>query len=157
MHRDWSILKFIPNAFGSQIDITTLQLTPVLAKALPELKVVGDNMEITLELRSEARWDNGSPVTSADVVYSLKAVKCPGVNSDAIRIEFDNVTDIKTYPENSRKLIFVCNEVHMLAEHVVGYELTIIPEYMTDPQKILRNFNVSNFFDTSESLTPQNF
>ena len=62
-----------------EIDHTSLQLIPVLAKDLPVIEEVGDKegMLITYELRDEATWDDGTPITAADVEFSFKTAKNP--------------------------------------------------------------------------------
>jgi peptide/nickel transport system substrate-binding protein len=134
-------------------DYPTMAATPVLAKALPEVKLVGKGMELTYEIRPEAKWDNGTPVTAEDVVFSLKSLKCPKVNSDAVKPYLEFVTDIRTYPEDPKKVTFICNEVYMLAQDVTGYDLIIIPEYIFDPNKILRNFKVTDFVNPTEAVS----
>jgi peptide/nickel transport system substrate-binding protein len=135
-------------------DYTSMELTPVLAAARGEVEVLegGKGMKITFNIRPEARWDNGEPVTVDDVVFSLKALKCPKVNSDAVKPYLEFVTDIQTYEEDDHKLSFICNQVYMLAEHVVGYDLVILPEHIFDPEKILRNFSISDFVNPSEAV-----
>src|SRR5580765_886431 len=53
------------------INQTGKGLTPVLAKSLP--KISADQLEFTYELLDEAAWDDGSPVTAEDVIFSFKA------------------------------------------------------------------------------------
>lgn len=135
-------------------DYKTMELTPVLAEDRGKVEITGNNegMKITFTLRPEAKWDNGTPVTADDVVFSMKALICPKVNSDAAKSSLGFVTDVITNPENPREVVFVCNEVYMLAEDAVGYDLTILPEYIFDADKILRNFKVSDFVNPSEAV-----
>ena len=63
------------------MDDESMKLIPWLAKSRPEVTVLpGDaGMEMTYEIREEATWDDGSPITANDVIFSLKAAKCPKV------------------------------------------------------------------------------
>lgn len=131
----------------------TMELTPVLAKERAKVEVVDGKTLLTFTLRPEARWDNGQPVTVEDVVFSLKALKCPKVNSDAVKPYLEFVTDITTDPNTPGTFTFVTDRIYMLAEDVVGYDLIIIPEYIFDEKKILRNFKISDFNNPSAEIT----
>lgn len=133
-------------------DYETMELVPVLAQSRPEIKNEGNGISLTFTIRPEARWDNGEPVTPADVIFSLKAVLNPKVNSDAVRPYFDFVDDIILYEEEPSKFTVVTKEVYMLAEDVFGYDLTILPEYIFDSKKILRNYSVKDFTNQSEAF-----
>jgi len=133
-------------------DYKTMQLVPVLAQSRPEVEVKDGGMRLTFSLRPEARWDNGEPVTVDDVEFSLKAVLCPKVNSDAIKPYLEFVTDVIRYEDDPLKFTVVTNQVYMLAEDVVGYDLTIIPEYIFDSKHLLRKFKISDFVNPSEPV-----
>ena len=69
-------------------DSNTLELVPVLAKSLAEIsKNEKGELLYTFEIRNEAKWDNGTPITAKDVEFTLKAFKNPKVNSNANRTE----------------------------------------------------------------------
>jgi peptide/nickel transport system substrate-binding protein len=147
---DASATQIMYNLFQSLLNYDmneSMDLIPVLAKARPEITVLpdGSGMELTYEIREEAKWDNGSPITAADVAFSFKALKCPGVNSDARKTSVDFINDIKFYPENPRKFTLVSNKLYALAEDASGTDVNIIPEYAYDPKGLLKSFKISDF------------
>ena len=109
-------------------DIQTLKLVPVLAKSLPVEKEVGNTIEITYEIRPEAVWDNGSPITAKDVVFTYKCILLPKINSDNIKSAIDYVRDIRLYPDNPKKFTVICNRYIGAAEGT-GSAFNIIQEY----------------------------
>ncbi len=117
-----------------EYDHATLELTPFLVTGLPEVKKVNDDkgLEITYELRKEAKWDDGKPVTVDDVIFSIKAAKNPKVNAANIRPYLEFIKDIREDPENPQKFTFICDKVYFLADHVTGYETTIMPKHFYD-------------------------
>ncbi len=136
----------IPNIMQSMLnyDLKTMAITPVLAAALPEVKNIGNTIEITYEIRPEAVWDNGSPITAKDVVFSYKAVLCPKVNSDNVKPSIDYVKDIRTYPENPKKFTVICNE-YIGAVEGTGCEIIILPEYVYDAKGLLKKYSLPEF------------
>jgi peptide/nickel transport system substrate-binding protein len=156
-------------------DYKTFKLVPVLAIDMPEIRNVGDLIEITYEIRPEAVWDNGTPVTVNDVLFSYKAIFCPGVNSENVKSAVDFVKDIRTYPDNFRKYTVVCSKNIGVLENT-GYEVRIFPEYVYDSKHLLRKYSIpelviekpkcagdvavkefSDFFNSQKTLRDTNF
>lgn len=134
----------IPNIMQSMLafDYKTLRLVPVLATGMPEIKNIGDLIEVTYEIRPEAIWDNGTPITVNDVLFSYKAIFCPKVNSDNLKPAVDFVKTIRTYPDNPRKYTIVCTKNIGVVEST-GYDVKIFPEYVYDSKHLLRKYSIS--------------
>src|SRR4029077_9762438 len=95
-------------------DYHTLKLVPVLADSLPIVLLDSSgHMNITFEIRKEAKWDNGSPITAKDVEFTLKVIKNTSVNDESLRSYYNMVSDIIMYPVNPRKFTVVYNEKYM--------------------------------------------
>ena len=61
----------------TELDPATGEVYPALASELPK----GDNTTVDIELRKDAKFHDGSPVTPADVVFSFERVLDPANNS----------------------------------------------------------------------------
>lgn len=133
----------VPNIYQQLLDYDheSMNLVPVLAKERPQVAENGNMIELTYELRPEAVWDNGQPITASDVLFSFKAIFCPKVNSDNAKPGVDFITDIKTYPDNDRKVTFVCKKQIGVEDGTGG--VPIIPEYVFDPKKVLQKYTVA--------------
>lgn len=130
------------------VDPDSFNLFPVLAKSRPEIKLITDGeykdgMSMTWELRPEATWDNGTPITADDVVFTLKALKNPQVDAESQRPYLDFVDDVIVDPSNNRKFTFMCKGHYFLSEQAAGTE-PVIPEYVYDPAKIMRKFTMKD-------------
>lgn len=133
------------NIFQSlmEYDFATLKPVPLLAVGLPKVTINRKSMELTYEIRPEAIWDNGTPITVDDVILSLKILKVPAVNNEHAKPYVEFITDIRPDAANPRKFTFVCNEVYMLATDVTG-SITVIPEYIYDADKVLRAYSFAD-------------
>jgi len=71
---------------------------PMLAAAVPTQAnggISADGLRVTYRLRSDARWSDGVPVTSRDVLWSWQAIENP--NDDVVsRHGYDDVRSIDT-------------------------------------------------------------
>lgn len=94
--RAW-ILSLTQN-YLVRIDNTTGQLAPDLLTELPTAST--DAKKYSFRLRKDAQWDDGKPVTAADVVFTLKANKCPLTDNSAAKFLFTNVADVETNPKD---------------------------------------------------------
>ncbi|MCD8528955.1 MAG: ABC transporter substrate-binding protein [Chitinophagales bacterium] len=127
------------------VDKEKMEVLPWLAKERPtitELKGSEYKLKIDYEIRPEAVWDNGSPVTAYDVAFSFKATKNPLVDAEHQRPYIDFINHIEIDPQNPKKFSFYTNEVNYAAEFSSGGTIYIIPEYVYDPNQLMRNFTL---------------
>ena len=55
------------------LDHKTNQLIPVLANSQPLIETLDDGrLRLSMEIRKEAKWDNGKDITAKDVLFSIK-------------------------------------------------------------------------------------
>jgi len=148
------------------VDFETNKLTPWLAKQLPTLEITNlgngnQGMNITYELRPDAKWDNGTPITVADVEFSFKVIKNPKTEAHSKRPHLDYIIDFVTYSDNPYKFTFVCNKTYMLWDHATGNIAWIIPKYIYDPDGLMDDISfkdiVENNTDKLESEANLNF
>lgn len=125
-----------------EYDHASLKLVPLLAKKLPTVEIIGDNkgMKIDYELKEGAKWDDGTPITAADVAFSFKNCRNPKVNAANIRPYIEFIEDIKLYPEDPLKITFICNKVYFLWDHVTGTDVVIAPKSFYDKDGLSDKF-----------------
>lgn len=121
-------------------DPATLQLRPVLAKALPEISE--DGLRFTYEIRAEALWDNGTPVTGHDVAFTVKAIKNPLTESGNYRPLMEYVEAIEVAADNPKRFTLVANKPYFLAEYALGLQ-PIIPKYFYDPKGLMDAYTIA--------------
>lgn len=95
-----------------------MRLDPMLMEVVPDLAaappVIADNgLEYTYTIRKEARWDDGSPVTAADVAYSLKMAKCPLTNNPTTKSYLTNLADVRLDAANPLVCTMVMKEKYV--------------------------------------------
>lgn len=108
------------------VDYETNELVPVLAKARPAFIEYLDNdlIGMQMEIRTEATWDNGTPITAEDVAFSLKMLKWP----ELVPIKtayFEFIKKFKIDRSNPKKFTIICSK-YLLAETILT-DLPIIP------------------------------
>ena len=145
----------LANIFASllTIDCNTLDAIPALAVSRPEIvpRKDGPGLLITYQIRQEARFDNGEAVLAKDIEFTVKVVKNPFVNCPRLRPGYDFIEDVRLYPEDPRKITFVCREVYILAEAQTG-DIPALPSTTYDPQGLLSKWRVRDLNVNPDSL-----
>nr|MBP6731811.1 hypothetical protein [Chitinophagales bacterium] len=140
----------------------TLEYEPILVKALPieEYDSVANLLKYTAEIREEAVWDNGTPITAKDIAFSIKLYKAPVISNEQNRPYFELISDVVMYPENPRKFTIVCNKKYILAKSVAG-SFAVIPQYIYDPKNLMDKFSIKDinekFAEVQEDATMKEF
>ena len=132
------------------INFETLQLEGVLAKDRPKVEEVTegefkDGMKITYEIRPEAVWDNGSPVTADDYIFTIKTIKNPKVNGGSIRPYIEPIGHIEKDAGNPKKFSIFYKEKYILAEIFSGW--FVYPAYAYDPKGLMSKFTIRELSD----------
>jgi peptide/nickel transport system substrate-binding protein len=119
-------------------DPRTLELKPHLAVARPEIS--GDKLEYTFKLRQDAHFQDGKPLTGEDVLFSLKAIKCPLVNAPFQRVYYESIVDAHLLDPYTIR--FRAREPYFLNENVLG-GIDVLPRHYYDPDDLLREVTVT--------------
>lgn len=135
-----SLLYYDPNNYT---------LVPQLAISRPEIS--DDGLKFTFEIRPEATWDNGSPITGYDVAFTIKVIKHPGVDCPHLKPYFEFVKDVIVDTNNPKRFTVIAKRKYFLAESAIGTEF-VLPQYIYDPNKILDKYTIPQL-DAMKSVT----
>lgn len=147
----------ILNAIFSNLvhyDTKSLELVPMLAKALPTSEVIKDGEHAgkilkTFEIHEAAVWGDGKPVTGYDIEFSLKALMNPKVPSAQLRSFAQEYQDIIIDETNSKKFSLVAGD-YFLADYIFA-DIPIIPAHIYDPTGIMKDFSLKQLSDSKVS------
>jgi peptide/nickel transport system substrate-binding protein len=147
---DASSIQVTSQIFQTLLDFDpqTLELTPVLAKSRPIVATIDTGRfkggtSYTYEIREEAAWKDGSPVTAADVVFTVKAVLNKKSGANNYRSTIDFIKDVVIDPTNPKKFTIFSDKRYILAESNSG-TLPILPEKGYDTEGSLKNISISD-------------
>ena len=136
-------------------DAETFALIPLLASVPEVRKLDNGGNSLTYQLDSLASWPDGSPVTAADVIFSLKAVLNPLVSASNYRPYYEMVSDVVVDPTDDRRFSVHTERPYILADQALG-DLYVYPEYAYDPDTLLRSIDLGRLARlnaTDEALT----
>ncbi len=116
------------------LDYRSLELTNGLLKSIPVLNE--DGTEYLCELRDEVRWDDGAPITSADVIFTAKANKCVFTDNPHAKPYWENLEDVIPDPDDPLKFTVRMRSAYM-HNLVFWGDWPIIQKTFYDPEGIL--------------------
>ena len=131
-----SILGYIFQGLLTR-DPRTLELKPLLAESRPVISA--DKLTYTFKIRRDATFQDGHPLTGEDVLFSIKAIKCPLVNAPFLRVYYASVVDAELVDDYTIR--FVTKEPYFLNENVLG-GIEVLPRHYYDPDNLLKDVTV---------------
>ena len=127
--------------------VSDYSLTPFLIKENAKITEITEGefkggIRLDYEIREDAKWDNGYPITGDDYVFTIKSILNPKVNCEPLRGYYSWLADIVIDPTNSKKFSVIANKkYYMIEDFAGGY---VLPEYNYDPNKIMRKFSIKD-------------
>lgn len=100
----------------TRIDMRDYKHIPVLVTKLPEAS--GGDLDYTYELRPDVRWDDGKPLTPADVVFTMKVIKCP-LTANPYKTSYLNIEDISADPANPLRFTIHMKDIYYKNPHLM--------------------------------------
>jgi len=140
------ILQYIFQSLLTR-DPRTLELKPLIATARPEISE--NKLSYTFHLRQDAHFQDGRPLTGEDVLFSIKAIKCPLLNAPFQRVYYDSVVDARLLDPFT--IQFKIREPYFLNESVLG-DISVLPRHYYDPDNLMKNVTVPELDKNPEAL-----
>jgi len=128
-------------------DADNYSVIPTFIKERPVMTPIEEGplkggMKLDFELREEAAWDNGTPMTGHDYAFTLKAILNPKTNCQPLKPYFDWLYDVVVDSTNPKKFTVYSKEKYFKIEETAsGY---ILPEYAYDPNQVMRKFAIQD-------------
>jgi microcin C transport system substrate-binding protein len=146
-----------------------LQLDPVTEEYMPYLashwKISDDKMKFTFRINPDARWADGKPVTSEDVIATWKLLVDPGILEAYSNIlygtyeqpvaESKYIVSVKSKQLNWRQFLYFAASMRILPAHYIGsitgeqylekYQFEFVPgsgPYLIDTKDINKGMSI---------------
>ncbi len=123
----------------TRIDLRTQKQIPLLVKSLAQISP--DKLQYTYELREDVKWDDGSPLTVDDVIFTVKVNKTPLTANQTQRSTFDNIKDIVKDADNPRRFTMLAKDQYYKNPHLFD-EVFLIQKSYWDPQGIFDKMSI---------------
>lgn len=129
------------------IDQDDYHITPVLAVARPTVSQVEEGefkggIKLDFEIRPEAVWDNGTPITADDYIFTLKSILNPKTNCQPLKPYYEWLADVVKDSVNPKKFSVIAKEKYFKIEEFAGGY--VLPEAIYDPEHLMSKFSIKD-------------
>ena len=143
-------------SYLQRLNPNTLELEPSLAASAPEVKLLEEGpyaggVAYTFEIRPEAVWDNGSPITAEDFVFTMKATFNPKVPAAPYRVYLSFIKEIEIDASNPKRFTVFSDQKYIIGEEAISAALPILPAYHYDSTGIMANFPLADLMDSEKA------
>ncbi len=143
----------------ADFDPKTLEITPLLIKDIPEEGSINTGkyaggIYFDIEIKPNAKWDNGSEITAQDYLFTLKAINLPLTDAAKYREFARNISDIIVDDKNSKKCRIIFKDDYILAlESCLLIE--VYPQYFYDSLRVLDNYTYDQILNSERASLEQ--
>ena len=129
-----------------QTDLAHPQVVPGIVKSLPA--VSSDGLQYTFNLLDEARWDDGTPVTAEDVIFTLKVHKCRTVISPNISSYTQNVKSVLVDAANPKIFTLIMKRAYVSNQTFLA-DIPVLCRAFFDQENMLSHYTIEQLDDSS--------
>lgn len=131
-----------------------LEIEPMLAESMPHLMegptINGqETIGYTFTIKEDAVWDDGSPVTAFDYIFTKKLALNPYVPAASWKNFLNFLQKIEIHSDNDKRLTVYADKDFILSMEISG-TFAIYPEYHYDPKGIMRAFDYQSLKNYQE-------
>ena len=137
----------------ASFDPTTLGLSPTLLKKMPVATEITEGeykgrIRYDFELLEEATWDDGSPITGEDLLFTLKTIFNPNYASP--HRSFNSFIKHFVVDETNPKNFSIYGVKYIIAGPVIA-NLELMPKYVYDPKGVLDKYTLAELKDRNNA------
>ncbi len=158
--QDREIHEYIFVSLGDY-DPVSLEMIPVLIKNLPSVMTVESGEysgrdAYSMEIKEEARWENGNPISGEDVLFTLKMAAHPDVFTPGWKSLLADIRDVTIDPTDERRfMIYSEGEYFLNLEVILTAE--IYPRYFYDAQNAMSSISLTELKSISSQELEQKY
>lgn len=137
------------------VDPVSMELKPWIITALPTTRKVAEgpyqgSLAYDFEILPEAVWDNGTPVTGNDLIFTFKVQLHPMLPLSNFSGYIEDLQNIEVDPANPKKFTVYFRKYYILAVETLC-QTAILPAYNYDPNNLLGGIPLTDLLDPKKS------
>lgn len=136
-----------------RIDIRSQLLTPVLVDSLAGISENGT--AYTYRLRKDVFWDDGSPLTVEDIIFSIKVILSPLTNNPMLKGNFTSVIKSIEKSENDSLEFTMHTFSASRANAEILTEVFLIQKMKWDPDGLYDQISFKDIYNPAFKASPE--
>lgn len=136
-------------------DPQTYVMSPLLIETLAAAEPINQGLDsggvqFRYQIRKEATWDDGVPVTGHDYAFTIKMALNPKVDVEQWRGFLTFITDVQVDAADPKKFTVIVSEPYMLAD-VITCNFNVYPAHIYDSTGYLKDIPVRLLTDDTRA------
>jgi peptide/nickel transport system substrate-binding protein len=137
-----------------RVNRETYELEPVIAKSLPVIS--DDHLSYTFELKENAKFSDGHPLTGEDIIFTIKCIKNPFTDAQALRNYFADLKNAELVDGNKYKVRFNMTKPYFRAIYTLGTNY-IVPKHILDKDNINDKISWEDLDAAQKTFDPKKY
>lgn len=121
----------------NNMNYETYEMIPWIA-SLPEIS--DDHLTYTYKLRKDVKFSDGTQLTGADVIFTMKAIKNLYADDAAQRNYYESVEKVELLNNDPFTVVFKMNKLYWRALYSLG-SIPICPKHILDPEGLTDKYS----------------
>ena len=136
------------------VDRETYEIKPIIAKAPPV--VSDDHLTYTYDLKENVTFSDGKPLTGEDVIFTIKTIKNPFTDAQALRNYFVDLKSVELVDGNKFKVKITMSKPYFKAVYTIG-ATAITPKHILDKDGMNDKFTWEELNAAQKSMDPKKY
>lgn len=137
-----------------EINRTTYELEPLIAKSMPV--VSDDHLTYTFEMKEDVTFSDGTPLTGEDIIFTVKVIKNPFTDAQALRNYFGDLKSVELVDGNKYKIRFNMSKPYFRAIYSIG-DMEILPRHILDKEKVNDKFSWDDLAEAQKTFDSKKY
>ena len=136
------------------VDRETYEIKPIIAKAPPVIS--DDHLTYTFDLKENVTFSDGKPLTGEDVIFTIKTIKNPFTDAQALRNYFVDLKSVELVDGNKFKVRITMSKPYFKAVYTIG-GTAITPKHILDKDGMNDKFTWEELNAAQKSMDPKKY
>jgi len=136
------------------VDRETYEIKPIIAKSAPV--VSDDHMTYTFDLKENVTFSDGHPLTGEDVIFTIKTIKNPFTDAQALRNYFVDLKSVELVDGNKFKIKITMSKPYFKTVYTIG-GTAITPKHILDLDGMNDKFTWDDLNAAQKSMDPKKY
>lgn len=136
------------------VDRETYEIKPIIAKSAPV--VSDDHMTYTFDLKENVTFSDGHPLTGEDVIFTIKTIKNPFTDAQALRNYFVDLKSVELVDGNKYKIKITMSKPYFKTVYTIG-GTAITPKHILDLDGMNDKFTWDELNAAQKSMDPKKY
>lgn len=143
-------------SYLQRLNPKTLELEPALAVSAPQATPLEEGpyaggVAYTFDIRPEAVWDDGTPVTGEDFLFTLKATFNPKVPAAPYRVYLSFIKEVQIDQDNPKRFTVYSDQKYIIGEEAISAALPVLPAHHYDSLGLMADIALGDLMDTEKA------